>query len=230
MNAMLTTLFPEGCDTHGDGVLLFGNATVKGQPVQLLGITGNAPLGIREALGLSRRVLSIVEAHPGTPIILLVATKGQKMQLQDELLGLHEALAHLCQCLEMARQRGHRMVAVIFGEALGGALISTALMADAVIALPGANPSVMPMEGIARVTKLPLSFLEELSQSNPIFKPGARSFYLMGGIDCVDPDDPAAALAEALAKANPADRRSEEGAARGGRKLAHQIVERVLQA
>ncbi len=230
MNQLLSTLFPRGCEIREEGALIFGTARVAEQKVELLGITGNAPLGIQEALGLSRAVLSLMEEQPGVPLVLLVATRGQKMHLQDELLGLNQALAHLCQCLEMARQRGHRLVAVIHGEALGGALIATALMADTVIALPGATPSVMPMEGIARVTKLPLAFLEELSRTNPVFKPGAESFYQVGGIDRLNPDDPAAALAEALAQADTMDRRLEAGAARGGRTMAWRIVQRILQA
>jgi malonate decarboxylase gamma subunit len=224
-------LFPEGCEFCVESNVLIGSARVRGERVEVLGIVDEGAIGVDEALRMSKRVLDIVREKPAAPMVMLIATKGQKMQLRDELLGLNQYLAHLCKCQEIARQNGHRIVAVVYGLALGGGFIATGLMADVVIALEEANPMVMPIKEIACVTKLPLPFLEELSTRNPVFAPGADSFFKMGGLHLLRPVDAAGALAEVLAlggSAESVDRRGELAAACGRRLLAKEVADKVV--
>ncbi|HWL52600.1 MAG TPA: biotin-independent malonate decarboxylase subunit gamma [Chthoniobacteraceae bacterium] len=227
--ALLERLFPEGAHAEVEAGVLSGGATVGGETVALAGVVDGTALGVNEVVRLSRALLEVLERQPKRPIVLLIDTRGQRMELRDELLGLNQYLAHLCRVLEMARQREHRLVAVVAGEALGGALIATGLMAQEVIALEEANPMVMPMAGIAAVTKCCTTMLEELSARNPVFTPGADAFYRMGGIDRLRPADPAAALAEALNEpVRLADHRAAQGEGRGGRTKARNVAERVV--
>lgn len=227
--ALLERLFPARYRAEVEGGVLKGEAEVNGREVALAGVVDGTALGVNEVLRLSRAVLEVLEKKPQTPIVLLIDTKGQRMELRDELLGLNQYLAHLCRVLEMARERGHRLVAVVAGEALGGALIATGLMAQEVIALEGANPMVMPMAGIAAVTKCCTTMLEELSVRNPVFTPGADAFHQMGGVDRLRPADPAEALVEALNEPERMeDHRAAQAAQRGGRTKAKAVADRVV--
>jgi Malonate decarboxylase gamma subunit (MdcE) len=67
---------------------------------------------------------------------------GQKKALllrRDELFGLQRYLAHLARCVELARQRGHRSLALVYDQALSGSFLANGLMTDLCAALPGAE-------------------------------------------------------------------------------------------
>jgi len=83
---------------------------------------------------------------------------------------------------------------------------------------------------MARVTKLPEAMLTELSQSNPVFAPGVGNYVAMGGVRKLWQGDLRVCLREALANAPVEDGRARDGAARGGRRLAADVVQRVLDA
>src|SRR5437016_5886355 len=109
--------------------------------------------GFRYATG--KIVLAAVEAGNPAPIVVIVDTASQNMA-RRELLGLNEYLAHLFKSLTLAAMHGHRTVSVLFGHAAAGAFIAAALPSQSLVALPGAEPSVMDLRSISRVTKLPL--------------------------------------------------------------------------
>jgi malonate decarboxylase gamma subunit len=137
-------------------------------------------------------------------------------------------------CLDLARRKGHKVIGLVYDQALSGGFITTGLIADACYALPEAEIRVMRIPAMARVTKLPEAMLEELAQSNPVFAPGVGNYVAMGGIQSVwdssSPEQLRASLRAALAQSNDQDRRASDGAERGGRRLAAQIIEQVLQA
>jgi malonate decarboxylase gamma subunit len=80
------------------------------------------------------------------------------------------------------------------------------------------------------VTKLPEAMLTHLSQANPVFAPGVENYVAMGGIRALWRGDLRAALREALAHTPQHDRRAEDGALRGGRRLAAAVAQRVMDA
>ena len=127
-------------------------------------------------------------------------------------------------------RQGHRVLGVVYDQALSGGFITSGLIADACDALPGAEIRVMRIPAMARVTKLPEALLESLSQSNPVFAPGVANYLAMGGVRALWQGDLPAALREALAHAPRDDRRAQDGAARGGRRLAADVAQRVLDA
>jgi malonate decarboxylase gamma subunit len=152
------------------------------------------------------------------------------MARRDELLGLNEYLAHLAKSLALAAQHGHPTVSVLFGHAAAGAFIATALSSQWLVALPGAEPSVMDLPSISRVTKLPLDQLKELAKSTPIFAPGVAPLFAIGAVtetwSAKEPFAPrlAALLRQPLATS---DLRDQIGLERKGRVLAQKIAERV---
>ncbi len=192
----------------------------------------DAAIGVELALAMATDVLRTVRDHPGRAIVLLVDTQGQRLRHRDELLGINVYMAHLAQCIEVARRAGHRIVSLVYGRAVSGGYITGGMMADACFALASAEISVMNLPAMARVTKIPQERLEELAQSSPVFAPGASNYLAMGGLESLWSDDPAAALADALratsiSDGTRTDRRRDVGAARGGRTMAAEVSRRV---
>lgn len=229
-NALATTLFGAQHGIVRDGDFLHGTVAFEGRPLTVIGTTQHAPIGVRLALAQARVVLDTVARHPGRPILLLIDTQGQQLRRRDELLGINRAMAHLGMAIDHARQRGHRVLGLVYDQALSGGFITSGLIADACDALPEAEIRVMRLPAMARVTKLPEAMLATLSHSNPVFAPGVENYVAMGGVRRLWQGDLRRALSLALADASTADRRAEDGAARGGRKLAAAVVQQVLDA
>jgi malonate decarboxylase gamma subunit len=217
-------------EQHGE--LLVGEADFApaGGILAVVGTTNHAPIGVALALAQARAVLDTMAKHPGRPILLLIDTQGQQLRRQDELLGINRAMAHLGCCIDLARRRGHRVLGLVYDQALSGGFITSGLIADACYALPEAEIRVMGIRAMARVTKLPEELLTALSESNPVFAPGVANYVAMGGVRGLWRGDLRACLAEALRSAPTRDERARDGAARGGRRLAQSVIEQVLAA
>jgi malonate decarboxylase gamma subunit len=224
-------LFASGHAIEAEGDLLRGSARIDPDTVvAVVGTTHHASIGVELALAQARFVLDTVERHPGRPLLLLVDTQGQQLRRRDELLGINRAMAHLGCCIDLARRRGHRVIGLVYDQALSGGFISSGLIADACYALPEAEIRVMRIPAMARVTKLSEERLVELSARSPVFAPGVANYVAMGGVRALWSGDLAAELRAALAGAPVDDVRAADGAERGGRRLAAAVIHRVLDA
>ena len=231
LDELLTALFPTGHDTRveAEGILC-GTATYgDGKTAAVVGVVDKTPLGIDGAIALAGHVLEVIRQSPGRPIVVLLDGMSQRMRRRDEMLGLNEYLAHLTKCFTLAARQGHRTVGVIFGRIAAGAFISTGLVQDLLVAVPGGDPVVMDLPSIARVTKLPLEQLEKLAKDTPVFAPGLSSEPPIGAVAEIWEDgDLSARLASALAgPAGGPDKRDELGLERKGRLKAAEIAKRV---
>lgn len=229
-NTLATALFGAGHGISQEGDVLRGNVCFDGNPLTVIGTTNHAPIGVRLALEQARVVLDTVAQHPGRPILLLIDTQGQMLRRRDELLGINRAMAHLGMSIDFARRRGHRVLGLVYDQALSGGFITSGLIADACDALPEAEIRVMRIPAMARVTKISEDRLTELSRSNPVFAPGVENYVAMGGVRRLWTGDLAVALREALASASGEDVRAADGRTRGGRRLAAAVIQRVLDA
>lgn len=220
-------------DSHGivqEGDFLHGTPLFDAAPITVIGTTNHAPIGVALALAQARVVLDTMAQHPGRPILLLIDTQGQQLRRRDELIGINRAMAHLGLAIDLARRRGHRVLGLVYDQALSGGFITSGLIADACDALPEAEIRVMRIPAMARVTKLPEAMLTTLSESNPVFAPGVANYVAMGGVRALWRGDLAAALRRALADSDVHDRRAADGEARGGRRMAAEVVRRVMAA
>lgn len=227
IDVLLSNLFPAGHMVACDEGLLTGFGTVAAGEVAVLGTTQHLAVGAEAALKLAGFVLDIVRDRTGCPILMLVDTQGQRLSRKEELLGLNGFLAHLVKSLDLARRRGHRLLTLVYGEAVSGGFLSFGLMADEIHALEDAKVRVMNLPAMARITKLPLAILETLSAESPAFAPGVENFYKLGGIHSVWKGSLAEQLQAALERRNEGDRRREDGAARQGRRLALAVSRKV---
>src|SRR5258708_21451617 len=183
LDEILSSLFPQGHDVDNDRGLVRGSGTLAGGArIQVLGVVDRTPIGVDEALQLSDWVLDIIAQGGSDPILILVDSDSQRMSKREELLGLYEYLAHLAKTLIHADVQGHATVGLLFGHTAAGAFIATALAARTLVALPGAQPAVMDLPTMARVTKLSIEVLEEKAKSTPVFAPCLENLAQTGGV------------------------------------------------
>ncbi|MDQ1833341.1 biotin-independent malonate decarboxylase subunit gamma [Massilia scottii] len=227
-NELAAQLFPEGHAITESGSFLSGSARVAGADIAVVGTTDHAPIGVEIALAQASFVLRTVREHPGRPILILVDTQGQRLRHRDEMLGINSYMAHLGKCVDLARRSGHKIVGLVYDQALSGGFITSGMMADACYALPDATIRVMGLPAMARITKVPEERLTELAQSNPVFAPGPENYARMGGIEAIWDGELAAGLAKAFGDAGATDMRSARGLERGGRKLAQPVIGAIV--
>jgi malonate decarboxylase gamma subunit len=224
---LAAALFPNGHAITEHDQFLSGSAHGMQGPVAVVGTTGHAPIGVEIALAQASFILDTVRSHPGRPILILVDTQGQRLRHRDEMLGINSYMAHLGKCVELARRNGHKVIGLVYDQALSGGFITSGLMADACYALPAATIRVMGLPAMARITKVPEERLAELAKSNPVFAPGPENYLRMGGIEAIWEGDLAANLEAALAATHAGDTRSSLGQARGGRRMAQQVIDTI---
>jgi malonate decarboxylase gamma subunit len=234
LDNVLNALFPAGHQIqHGPSGTVHGTASVGGfGDVTVIGIVGGTPLGVDGAIVLAGHVLAAIAASSGAPIVVLIDTATQNMARRDELLGLNEYLAHLIKSLTLATAHGHRTVSVIFGQAAAGAFIATGLSTQVLVAVPGAQPSVMDLRSISRITQLPLDELKTLATSTPVFAPGVEPLFAIGAVTewWMEARLFAVQLAALLGQSAVAqDCRDQLGLERNGRLVAHKTAERVIR-
>lgn len=221
-------LFPDGHAIVATDDFLNGSAQVNGQTVAVIGTTGHTPIGVEIALAQAHAILQTVRDFPGRAIVMLIDTQGQRLRHRDEMLGINSYMAHLGKCVDLARRQGHKVIGLVYDQALSGGFITSGLMADACHALPDATIRVMGLPAMARITKVPEEVLTELAQSNPVFAPGPENYLRMGGVESIWEGNLAAHLRASLAQQRGGDQRSALGLQRGGRRLAQPVIDAVI--
>ena len=228
--SLVQALFGDAHTIERNGDVISGTAQLQDQTLTVVGTTDHAAIGIETALAQAKVVLETVQNHPGQAILLLVDTQGQRLRHRDELLCINRYMAHLGCCVDLARRSGHRVIGLVYDQALSGGFITSGLMADACYALPEAEIRVMRLPAMSRVTKINEDVLEALSQSNPVFAPGVANYVAMGGIQSLWSGNLRECLKQALSNSNLLDQRGDLGATRGGRRLAAQVAQQVVSA
>lgn len=172
-----------------DVTVIASDAKVKNPrfPVVYAGI-----IGMEEAYKMALAVYATIEADKDKSLgekralVLIVDTPGNGPGKAEEIFGMNKATGSYQLALAEARQKGHPVVAMIIGRAISGAFLCHGLQADRILSLSkdfGTMIHVMPLSSIARITKLDIETLEELSKANPVFASGADFFYRLGGLE-----------------------------------------------
>ena len=232
LDDILASLFPGGHDVKNDNGVISGSATLRsGLTALVVGVANRTAIGVDEAIRLSGHVLDSIARESG-PILVLVDSDSQRMSKRDEMLGLNEYLAHLGKSLIYADMHGRPTIGLLYGHSAAGALLATGLATRVLIGLPGADPAVMDLPSMARVTKLSIEALQEKAKSTPVFAPGLSNLAQMGAVHLTWND--AGSLADQLealldSMQDVRDRRDALGKERGGRMKAADIAERVRE-
>jgi len=203
-------------------------------------------IGMEEAYKMAMAVYKTIEtdrdkpADQKRPLVLIVDSPGNGPGKYEEMAGMNKATGAYQLALIEARQKGHPVVAMIIGRAISGAFLCHGLQADRILALSGKFNTmihVMPISSIARITKMDIETLQELSKTNPGFASGAEFFHKLGGVEEIldSIDDMGGAIyrhIEDIYRLNREGRsaengpwgRGELGAERGGRVMRKQII------
>jgi malonate decarboxylase gamma subunit len=231
---LLQTLFGDSWQAEVDTESFFSGSGRAGEDtVQVIGTDNATEVGVDLALAMAGAILSTVRSQPGRPILFLLDTQGQRLRRRDELLGLNGYMAHLAKCVEIARSRGHRILSLVYGQAVSGGYLTTGMMADACYALADAEIKVMNLPAMSRITKIPLERLEALATESPVFSPGVQNYHRMGHLSGIWQGDLPGCLQQALAAlaaprpGESGDTRMAHGLKRGGRTQAQLVADRV---
>jgi malonate decarboxylase gamma subunit len=186
----------------GPGAVI-GTAKLKGRTVTVIANDAAAinprfkvvyagVIGMEEAYKMAIGVYKTIEADEGKPLdqkrplVLIVDSPGNGPGKYEEITGMNKATGSYQLALTEARQKGHPVIAMIIGRAISGAFLCHGLQADHILALSaqfGTMIHVMPLSSIARITKMDIETLQELSKSNPVFASGAEFFHRLGGVE-----------------------------------------------
>jgi malonate decarboxylase gamma subunit len=230
LDEILASLFPDGHDVRNHSGVLLGTGRLRsGGRALVIGIADRTAVGVNEAIRLSEYVLTSIENGSG-PILVVVDSDSQRMSKRDELLGLNEFVAHLAKSLIYADVHGRPTIGLLYGHSAAGAFLATAMATRVLVGLPGADPAVMDLPSMAKVTKLSIEVLKEKAKSTPVFAPGLQNLAQTGAVHVTwDDAVPLVDQLEALLRDMPdaGDRRDALGKKRGGRLKAHDIAERV---
>jgi malonate decarboxylase gamma subunit len=231
LDEVLSSLFPNGHHVVKTNGLLSGFGLLDNTlRVDIIGVADRTAIGVDEAIRLSANVLTLLAQGGHAPILVLVDSDSQRMSKRDELLGLNEYLAHLAKCLIEANLSGRHTVGLLYGHTAAGAFLATALATRSLVALPGAEPEVMDLPSMSRVTKLSIDVLKQKAESTPIFAPGLDNLAKTGAVHVIW--DETLSLAQQLhqlldAERGTIDERDRLGRERGGRLKAAEIAKRV---
>ncbi len=247
--------------SFGPGAVI-GTASLKGRTVTVIGTDARARnprfpvvvagvIGLEEGYKMAIAVYKTIEADADRPaaekrpLVLIVDSPGNGPGKLEEIFGMNKSTGAYQLALAEARQHGHPVVAMIIGRAISGAFLCHGLQADHILTLSkefGTMIHVMPLSSIARITKMNIETLEELSKTNPVFASGADFFHRLGGVEEIinRVEDMAEAIDRHITEvyaanaAGKSDRcgpwgRGALGAERGGRKERKRVMEMMRQ-
>ncbi len=74
------------------------------------------------------------------------------------------------------------MIGLVNELAVSAGFMALGMATDSCYALPSAEVRVMALNAMARVTRVPLERLEELSKTSPVLGPGAQNYLRVGAL------------------------------------------------
>jgi biotin-independent malonate decarboxylase beta subunit/biotin-independent malonate decarboxylase gamma subunit len=128
-------------------------------------------VGVTESLAIAQAVRSLVKADKDAEhkraIVAVVDLPSQAYGRNEEMAGLHQAMAVATDAYHAARTAGHPVVAVVVGTALSGGFLAHGLQANQILALhdPGVEIHAMHKAAAARITLRTVDELDELAKT-----------------------------------------------------------------
>lgn len=128
-------------------------------------------VGLTESLALAQAVHDVVDADAGKTvkraIIAVVDLPSQAYGRNEEMGGLHQAMAAAVDAYHHARNVGHPIVAFVVGTALSGGFLTHGLQANQILALDDPHVEIHAMHeaAAARITLRTVDELNELAKT-----------------------------------------------------------------
>lgn len=120
------------------------------------------------------------------PIIVVIDVPSQAYGYNEELIGIHVALANSAAAYAKLRQAGHPVIGVIAGNAISGAFLAHGLQSSRLIALNSKEITVQAMSkaSAARVTKRSIAEIEAAADKVPAIAYDINNYTKLGAIHC----------------------------------------------
>ncbi|MBP2057756.1 malonate decarboxylase beta subunit [Lactobacillus colini] len=119
-----------------------------------------------------------------TPIIMVVDVPSQAYGYNEELIGIHMALAASANAYAKARQAGHKLIAFVPGDAVSGGFLAHGLQSNRLIALDDLDITVQAMSkaSAARITQRTIAELEEATKHVPAMAYDIENYQKLGAL------------------------------------------------
>ncbi|GAS94973.1 malonate decarboxylase, beta subunit [Mycolicibacterium canariasense] len=208
-------------------------------------------VGLTESLALAQSIRNLIgedaSADVKRALVAVVDVPSQAYGRNEEIAGLHQAMAAATDAYHAARVAGHPVVAVVVGTALSGGFLTHGLQANQILALshPSVEIHAMHKQAAARITRRTVEELEQLGSTilpmSYRITDWAKLGYCDGLLHVEDPDTPTgidiatvrAAIDAAIARARNAPRdlsnRLESEAARVTRQASRRVRDLIAQ-
>lgn len=128
-------------------------------------------VGLTESLALAQAVNDVMNADHGKAvkraIVAVVDLPSQAYGRNEEMAGLHQAMATTVDAYHRARNAGHPIVAFVVGTALSGGFLTHGLQANQILALDDPHVEIHAMHeaAAARITLRTVDELNELAKT-----------------------------------------------------------------
>lgn len=118
------------------------------------------------------------------PIVVVIDVPSQAYGYNEELIGIHVALANSAAAYAKLRQAGHPVIGLIAGNAISGAFLAHGLQSSRLIALNNKEITVQAMskESAARVTKRSVAEIEAAAEKVPAIAYDINNYTKLGAI------------------------------------------------
>ncbi|MGI2035480.1 biotin-independent malonate decarboxylase subunit gamma [Rhizobium panacihumi] len=162
----------------------------------------NGEVGLEQGWILAKLVRETIAAdRNGTPrpIVAVVDVTSQAYGRREEMLGIQLACAAAADAYAQARLAGHPVISLLVGKAMSGAFLAQGYQANCIVALDDKDVLVHAMgrQAAARITRRPVSELDEMGEKVPPMSYDIRNYaklgMLHGLITGVDAGQPSAA-------------------------------------
>ncbi|WP_297074489.1 biotin-independent malonate decarboxylase subunit beta, partial [uncultured Enterococcus sp.] len=118
------------------------------------------------------------------PVIAIIDVPSQAYGYNEELIGIHIALATSAAGYAKLRQAGHPVIGLIVGNAISGAFLAHGLQSSRLVALnnPSINIQAMSKASAGRVTNRSIAEIEAAAQKVPAIAYDVTSFNKLGAL------------------------------------------------
>lgn len=145
-------------------------------------------VGLEQGWTLAKLVRQTIEEDKGKaprPIVAVVDVTSQAYGRREEMLGIFLACAAAADAYATARMAGHPIVSLLVGRAMSGAFLAQGYQANRLVALDDEKVLVHAMgkEAAARITRRPVSELEEAGNRVPPMSYDIRNYNKLGLLD-----------------------------------------------
>ncbi|WEV50512.1 biotin-independent malonate decarboxylase subunit beta [Lactobacillus sp. ESL0731] len=145
-------------------------------------------VGLEEGFTVASVVNDLIaqdkEKSQKTPIVMIVDVPSQAYGYKEELIGIHMALAASASAYARARQSGHKVVALIVGDAVSGGFLAHGLQSNRLVALDDMTITVQAMSkaSSARITQRTIAEVEEATKHVPAMAYDIENYQKLGAL------------------------------------------------